>query len=132
MFTSCPSMPVPFCRDGVVAPELPPRPISGCIAGPGLLSELIVSKFAEHSTLYRFEDICTRYGLYLSRSTLCDWVAKVADLLNHFTTFRSTWCFSDVLWTDDTPVRFLGGPTPGSHTGTSGPTSAPPFSLRRV
>ena len=69
------------CRDGVVAPEPPPRPISGCIAGPGLLSELVVSKFAEHLTFYRFEDISTRYGLYLSRSTLCDWVAKVADLL---------------------------------------------------
>ena len=69
------------CRDGVVAPEGPPRPLSGCIAGAGLLAQVVVSKFADHLPLYRFEDISTRYGLYLPRSTLCDWVRKVADLL---------------------------------------------------
>ena len=117
------------CRDGVVAPEPPPRPISGCIAGPGLLSELLVTKFAEHSTLYRFEDICTRYGLYLSRSTLCDWVAKVADLLKPLYDLQKQLMLSaDVLWTDDTPVRFLGGPTPGSHVGRFWPYIGPgPF-----
>ena len=52
------------CRDGVVAPETPPRPLSGCIAGAGVLAQVIVSKFAEHSPLYRFEDTSTRYGLY--------------------------------------------------------------------
>ena len=69
------------CRDGVTAPETPPRPLSGCIAGAGVLAEVVVSKFAEHLPLYRFEDISTRYGLLLSRSTLCDWVGGVADLL---------------------------------------------------
>ena len=114
------------CRDGVVAPEPPPRPISGCIAGPGLLSELLVSKFSEHLTLYRFEDICTRYGLYLSRSTLCDWVAKVADLLTPLYDLQKNLVLQgDVLWTDDTPVRFLGGPTPGSHVGRFWPYIGP-------
>ena len=36
------------CRDGVVAPEGPPRPLSGCIAGAGVLAQVVVSKFAEH------------------------------------------------------------------------------------
>src|SRR5262249_46667582 len=53
------------CRDGVVAPEPPQRPVSGCIAGAGILAEVVVSKFADHLPLYRFEDISTRYGLYL-------------------------------------------------------------------
>jgi transposase len=114
------------CRDGVVTPEPPPRPISGCIAGPGLLAELLVTKFAEHSTCYRFEDISTRYGLYLSRSTLCDWIAKAADLLNPLYDLQKQRVLSaDVLWTDDTPVRFLGGPTPGSHTGRFWPYIGP-------
>jgi transposase len=39
---------------------------------PGLLAEVVVSKFAEHLPLYRFEDISTRHGQYVSRSTLCD------------------------------------------------------------
>jgi transposase len=116
----------PYCRDGVVAPEPPPRPISGCIAGPGLLAELLVAKFAEHLPLYRFEDISARYGLYLSRSTLCDWVAKVAGLLTPLYDLQKNLVLSaDVLWTDDTPVKFLGGATPGSHTGRFWPYIGP-------
>jgi transposase len=116
----------PHCRAGVVAPEPPPRPVSGCIAGPGLLAELLVSKFAEHLTLYRFEDISTRYGLYLSRSTLSDWVAQVADLLTPLYDLQKNLVLQgDVLWTDDTPVKFWGGPTPGSHVGRFWPYIGP-------
>jgi transposase len=106
------------CRDGVVAPPVPPRPVSGCIAGPGLLAQLVVSKFAEHLPLYRLEDISTRYGLYLSRSTLCDWIGKVADLLGPLYELQKELVRqASVLWTDDTPVTVLGGEKPGSHTG---------------
>jgi transposase len=106
------------CRDGVTAPPPPPRPLSGCIAGPGLLSEIVVSKFAEHSTLYRYEDISTRYGLHLSRSTLCDWVGKVAELLRPLYELQKELVRkAAMIWTDDTPVTVLGGEKPGSHTG---------------
>jgi transposase len=106
------------CRDGVVAPQPPARPVSGCIAGAGLLAQVVVSKFAEHLPLYRFEDISTRHGLYLPRSTLCDWVGKVADLLKPFYELQKELVKkAAVIWTDDTPVRVLGGEKPGSHTG---------------
>ncbi|HZW33248.1 MAG TPA: IS66 family transposase, partial [Isosphaeraceae bacterium] len=106
------------CRDGVVAPETPPRPLSGCIAGAGVLAEVVVSKFAEHLPLYRFEDISTRYGLHLSRSTLCDWVGGVADLLRPlYELDKELVRTSPVIWTDDTHVTVLGGDTPGSHRG---------------
>ena len=106
------------CRDGVVTPESPQRPLTNCIAGAGLLAPLIVSKFAEHLPLYRFEDISTRYGLYLSRSTLCDWVSKVADLLTPLYELQKRLVLmASVLWTDDTPVTVLGGEKPGSHKG---------------
>ncbi len=106
------------CRDGVVAPELPPRPVSGCIAGAGVLAEVVVSKFAEHLPLYRFEDISTRYGLYLPRSTLCDWVRNVADLLKPLYELQKELVqTAAVIWTDDTHVTVLGGEKPGSHKG---------------
>ena len=106
------------CRDGVVAPESPPRPLSGCIAGAGVLAEVVVSKFAEHLPLYRFEDISTRYGLHLSRSTLCDWVGQVADLLRPLYELQKERVRQGpVIWTDDTPVTVLGGDKPGSHRG---------------
>lgn len=106
------------CCDGVVAPDGPQRPVSGCIAGAGLLAEVVVSKFAEHLPLYRFEDISTRYGLYLPRSTLCDWVRNVADLLKPLYELQKDLVrTAAVIWTDDTYVTFLGGAEPGSHTG---------------
>ncbi len=106
------------CRDGVVAPLPPQRPLSGCIAGPGLLAELVVSKFAEHLPLCRFQDISTRHGLFLSRSTLCDWVGKVADLLKPLYELQKELVRkASVLWTDNTPVTVLGGEKHGSHTG---------------
>jgi transposase len=106
------------CRDGVVAPEPPPRPVSGCIAGAGLLAQVVVSQFAEHLPLDRFEDISTRHGLYLSRSTLCDWVGRVADLLKPLYELQKGLVRkAGVIWTDDTPVTVLGGDKPGSHTG---------------
>jgi transposase len=106
------------CRDGVAAPATPPRPLSGCIAGAGVLAEVVVSKFAEHMPLYRLEDISTRYGLLLPRSTLCDWVGGVADLLEPLYELEKDLVREGpVIWTDDTHVTVLGGDTPGSHRG---------------
>jgi transposase len=106
------------CRDGVATPEPPPRAVSGCIAGAGVLAEVVVSKFAEHLPLYRFEDISTRYGLHIPRSTLCDWVASVAELLKPlYELEKSLVRMAPVIWTDDTSVTVLGGDKPGSHKG---------------
>jgi transposase len=106
------------CRDGVASPETPPRPLSGCIAGAGLLAQVVVSKFSDHLPLYRLEDISTRYGLYLSRSTLCDWVRKVADLLRPLYELQKELVRKgSVIWTDDTSVTVLGGEKAGSHKG---------------
>ncbi len=118
------------CRDGVAAPEPLPRPLSGCIAGAGVLAEVVVSKFAEHMPLYRFEDVSTRYGLYLPRSTLCDWVRNVAELLKPLYELEKELVQSaSVIWTDDTHVTVLGGGESGSHKGRFwvyiGPTALP-------
>lgn len=106
------------CRDGVAAPEVPPRPLSGCIAGAGLLAQVIVSKFSDHLPLYRLEDISARHGLFLPRSTLCDWVRDVANLLKPLHEFqRELVRKGPVIWTDDTRVTVLGGENGGSHKG---------------
>jgi transposase len=106
------------CRDGVVAPPTPPRPLSGCIAGAGLLAQVVVSKFSDHLPLYRFEDISTRFGLYLPRSTLCDWVGGTADLLKPLYELEKQLVLkAPVIWTDDTFVTVLGGDGPGSYQG---------------
>jgi transposase len=108
----------PKCRDGVASPPVPPKPVPGGIAGPGLVAFVLVSKFADHLPLYRLEDILTRHGVYLSRSTLCDWVRNAAGVLGPLAELQKTLVLqSPVLWTDDTPVTVLGGENPGSTQG---------------
>jgi transposase len=98
------------CQEGVCAAPLPQRPIPGGIAGPGLISEVIVSKFGDHLPLYRLEDILARTGVYLARSTLCDWVKYAAELFEPlYELQRQRVRRSTVIWTDDTPVTVLGG-----------------------
>ena len=98
----------PCCQDGVVSPPPPERILPRSIAGPGLISEILVSKFGDHLPLYRLEDRFTRLGLYLSRSTLCDWAQAAADLLKPlYERMLALVLKSDVIWTDDTPVRML-------------------------
>jgi transposase len=98
------------CKEGVHAAPLPPRPIPGGIAGPGLISEVIVSKFGDHLPLYRLEDILVRSGVYIARSTLCDWVKFAAELFAPlYELQRKLVLQSTVMWTDDTSVTVLGG-----------------------
>ena len=88
------------------------------IASPGLISQIIVSKFGDHLPLYRLEDIFVRHGVHLSRSTLCDWVTAAADLLKPlYDLQRERVVQAAVLWTDDTPVTVLTGQKKGSCTG---------------
>ena len=105
------------CKEGVSAAPLPQRPIPGGIAGPGLVSEVIVGKFSDHLPLYRLEDILTRYGVYIRRSTLCDWVKFAAELFKPlYELQRELVLQSSVMWTDDTSVTVLGSPQ-GSFQG---------------
>jgi transposase len=101
----------------VTAPR-PPSPIARGLAGPGLLAHVIVSKFCDHLPLYRCERMLARFGVNLSRSTLCDWLAHSAALL------RPLWemlkgCVqqSRVIQTDDTPVRVQAQAGAAAHQG---------------
>ena len=93
---------------GVTTAPVPQKPIEKCIAGPGLMSSLIVSKTGDHLPTYRSEDILVRHGLHIPRSTLCDWMHRSAMLLLPFASFITTRILKqNVLWTDDTPVMFF-------------------------
>jgi transposase len=107
-----------YCQDGVVSPPPPARPIARGIAGPGLIAQIIVAKFADHLPLYRQEDFFTRHGLHIPRSTLCDWVQAAAELLRPlYIRQKELVLQSSVLWTDDTPVTVLSGGEEGSRQG---------------
>jgi transposase len=71
----------PKCHDHVTAAAVPVAVIDKGLPGPGLLAQIVASKYADHLPLHRLERILGRHGIDLSRSTMCAWVAQVAELL---------------------------------------------------
>jgi len=99
--------------------DLPARLIEGGYAGPGLLTDIILKKYADHLPLYRQEKILkSRFGVEIPRKTMCDWVWKVADWLkpiyNHiYDELRK----GGYLQIDETPVRYCQAEGGGSAQG---------------
>jgi transposase len=56
-------------------------PIPRGLAGPSLLADTIVRRWADHLPLHRLERIYGREGLELARSTVCGWHDQLAALV---------------------------------------------------
>ena len=71
------------CRgcDSIAQAPAPNLPINRGLAGPGLLSQVLVAKYCDHLPLHRQAEIYARDGVDLDRSTLADWVGQSAALL---------------------------------------------------
>jgi transposase len=102
----------------LVAPA-PARLIPNSCASAGLLADLIAKKFTEHLPLYRQSQILkARYGIELSRQTLCDWVGAAAGYLKPiYELIAEGLRQSGYLQVDESPVRYLGAEGGGSRTG---------------
>jgi hypothetical protein len=78
------------------------------LPGPGLLAQITASKYADHLPLHRLERILGRYGIELSRSTMCDWMAHVAGMLHPVVDLMAVLVRqSKVIHTDATKMPFL-------------------------
>jgi transposase len=98
------------CRlcETIVQLPMPSLPIERGKPGPGLLAHVLVAKYADHLPLYRQSGIYAREGVGLERSTLADWVGRMAALLDPLiAALRKDVLASDVLHGDDTPVPVL-------------------------
>ena len=99
--------------------DLPSRPIEKGIAGPGLLSQILVSKYIDHLPLYRQIRQYKREGVDIAESTLNDWIKYSCQLLQvlyerHLKQVLST----DYIMIDETPIRVLDKMKRGkTHTG---------------
>jgi transposase len=93
----------------IISAVKPAMPIHKGLPGPGLLAHVLVSKYCDHLPLYRQGNISTRQGVFLPRSTTCDWMAACADLLRPlYDLMAATVLLSRWLHTDDTTVKNLG------------------------
>ena len=96
------------CEENVVLAPKPPQPIDKGLPGPGLLAFVTLSKYGDYLPLYRQEDILARSGILLRRSTLCGWVAAVADLVRPlYDLICRRILESHVIHTDDTSIKML-------------------------
>jgi transposase len=98
----------PKCHDHVTAAPVPIAIIDKGLPGPGLLAQITASKYADHLPLHRLERILGRYGIELSRSTMCDWMAHVAGMLRPVVDLMAVLVRqSKVIHTDATKMPFL-------------------------
>jgi transposase len=75
-----PKMSCRACETVVQAP-MPSLPIERGRPGPGLIANVLVSKYCDHTPLHRQSVIHARQGVELDRSTLADWVGQAVFLL---------------------------------------------------
>ena len=73
-------------EQGVEAAPLPVRIIDKSLVSDQIIIDTIVSKYADHSPLYRQSAILLRdAGVGISRTTMCGWVMRVGELLERKT-----------------------------------------------
>ena len=95
---------------GVVVAPKPASPIEKGIAGPGLLAQVVVSKYSDHLPLYRLERIFKRHGVNLARSSMCRWVQDLGTLcMPLLALMKDQILGSHVIQSDDTPVKQQSG-----------------------
>lgn len=98
----------PKCHDHVTVGHLPSAIVNKGLPGPGLLAQLVASKYADHLPLHRLERILGRHGVELARSTMCDWMAHVAALLKPVVSLMASLVRdSKALHTDATKMPYL-------------------------
>lgn len=105
------------CLGEVTTAPAPSRPIEKGLAGPGLLAQTVVDKYADHLPLYRQEKRWAREGVRLSRETLCGWIkqtypsmARIVDAMK-----KDLWA-EGYIQADEVPVPVRNAENAGRNT----------------
>lgn len=93
---------------GVIIGDLPNRPIEKGIPGPGLLAQILISKYADHLPLYRQRKIFKRHGMDIPSSTIDNWVKSGVEIITPLhQLLRERIRLKAYLQADETPIRVL-------------------------
>lgn len=101
------------CENNGDSPQIeaaakPETVIDKGLAGPGLLSYIVTSKFNDYLPNYRLEDIFARQGFEISRATQSVWCGDVGDLAEPlYELMGNEVRASHVVATDDTIMPML-------------------------
>jgi transposase len=90
---------------GVIIAPMPDHPIERCKADVGLLSYIIVSKFADHLPLYRQDGIFAREGVDIPRATQSSWIMQTYETIRVLEdVLKAAVLETEVLFTDDSII----------------------------
>jgi len=93
---------------GIIIAPMPDHPILKCKADVGLLSHIIVSKFADHLPLYRQDGIFEREGVTIPRATQTSWLLQTYEAIRPLgEVLKEAALARDILFTDDSIIPLL-------------------------
>lgn len=93
---------------GIIIAPMPDHPILKCKADVGLLSHIIVSKFADHLPLYRQDGIFEREGVTIPRATQTSWMMQTYEAIRPLgEVLKEVALERDILFTDDSIIPLL-------------------------
>jgi len=100
--------PLPEGGSTVLAAALPGRLLEKCMAGEGLLAQMIVDKYMDHLPVHRQLQRYQRMGVIIAQSTSNDWFRMV---LNHLSALyeahKRITLATFYLGADETPIRVM-------------------------
>lgn len=98
----------------VIAPT-PERVVEHGLAAPGLLAQLLVSKYCDHLPFYRQEQIFwRRHDVFIARQQMVQWTEQSVRLLSGITDcLKAELQASPYVQVDETPVRYQDPDLPG-------------------
>jgi transposase len=105
-----PKYAVPLSEGGttVLMAALPGRLLEKCMAGEGLLAQMIVDKYLDHLPIHRQLQRYQRIGVTIAQSTSNDWFRMV---LNHlyalYEAHKRNTLATSYLGADETPIRVM-------------------------
>ena len=91
----------------IIAPMIE-RPLPKAIAGPGLLSQIVIDKYVDHLPLYRQMERFKREGINIPYSTITDWISATCRLIIPlYDALIKIIMQSDYLHADESPIKVL-------------------------
>ena len=106
------------CCECIVQAPMPDLPIEKGRPGPGLVANVVVSKYLDGLPLYRQSAILAREGIEIERATLADWVGRAAWWVTPLAELIGAHVMAaPIIHTDDTPIAVLAPGNGKTRTG---------------
>lgn len=94
--------------EGIVIGEPLEQVLPKAMAGPALLAQILIDKYADHLPIYRQIERFKRMGVTLAASTISGWIGACCDLiLPLHDTIRKRVLQSGYIQADENPIKVL-------------------------